>query len=76
MGLYGNVIVEPANADYWPPVHREVVLTLDDVPCELPRLRPGPAPSRARARDADSEWHCRHQRKNPDRQDGAAVAAD
>ena len=24
MGLYGNVIVEPADPDYWPPVHREV----------------------------------------------------
>jgi FtsP/CotA-like multicopper oxidase with cupredoxin domain len=31
MGLYGNVIVEPADPDYWPPVHREVALTLDDV---------------------------------------------
>jgi FtsP/CotA-like multicopper oxidase with cupredoxin domain len=31
MGLYGNVIVEPADADYWPPVHREVLLTLDDI---------------------------------------------
>jgi FtsP/CotA-like multicopper oxidase with cupredoxin domain len=31
MGLYGNVIVEPATPDYWPPVHRELALTLDDV---------------------------------------------
>jgi FtsP/CotA-like multicopper oxidase with cupredoxin domain len=31
MGLYGNVLVEPAGRDYWPPAHREVVLTLDDV---------------------------------------------
>ncbi len=31
MGLYGNVLVEPADPDYWPPVDREVVLTLDDV---------------------------------------------
>jgi FtsP/CotA-like multicopper oxidase with cupredoxin domain len=31
MGLYGNVLVEPAEADYWPAVHREVVLTLDDI---------------------------------------------
>jgi FtsP/CotA-like multicopper oxidase with cupredoxin domain len=31
MGLYGNVLVEPAAADYWPAAHREVVLTLDDV---------------------------------------------
>ena len=31
MGLYGNVRVEPSDADYWPAVHREVLLTLDDV---------------------------------------------
>jgi FtsP/CotA-like multicopper oxidase with cupredoxin domain len=31
MGLYGNVLVEPSNHDYWPPVNREVLLTLDDV---------------------------------------------
>jgi FtsP/CotA-like multicopper oxidase with cupredoxin domain len=31
MGLYGNVLVVPAEPDYWAPVHREVLLTLDDV---------------------------------------------
>jgi FtsP/CotA-like multicopper oxidase with cupredoxin domain len=31
MGLYGNIVVEPAEPDYWPPAHREVALTLDDV---------------------------------------------
>ena len=31
LGLYGNVLVEPADPDYWPPVHRELVLTLDDI---------------------------------------------
>jgi FtsP/CotA-like multicopper oxidase with cupredoxin domain len=31
MGLYGNVLVDPADPDYWPPVHREVLLTLDDI---------------------------------------------
>jgi FtsP/CotA-like multicopper oxidase with cupredoxin domain len=31
MGLYGNVLVDPAEPDYWPPAHRDVVLTLDDV---------------------------------------------
>jgi FtsP/CotA-like multicopper oxidase with cupredoxin domain len=31
MGLYGNVMVEPADPGYWPPVHREAVLTLDDI---------------------------------------------
>jgi FtsP/CotA-like multicopper oxidase with cupredoxin domain len=31
MGLYGNCIVVPADPDYWPRVHRELALTLDDV---------------------------------------------
>src|SRR5215208_4019735 len=31
LGLYGNVLVEPADPDYWPRAHREVVLTLDDI---------------------------------------------
>jgi FtsP/CotA-like multicopper oxidase with cupredoxin domain len=31
MGLYGNVLVEPADPDYWPPAHRDVALTLDDI---------------------------------------------
>jgi FtsP/CotA-like multicopper oxidase with cupredoxin domain len=31
MGLYGNIVVEPAAADYWPPVNRELTLTLDDI---------------------------------------------
>src|SRR5947209_19611968 len=40
MGLYGNVLVEPADPDYWPPVHREVVLTLDDILIEEGRVAP------------------------------------
>jgi FtsP/CotA-like multicopper oxidase with cupredoxin domain len=31
LGLYANVIVEPNTPDYWPPVHRELALTLDDI---------------------------------------------
>ncbi|WP_324277823.1 multicopper oxidase family protein [Blastococcus brunescens] len=31
MGLYGSILVEPTDPDYWPPAHRDVVLTLDDV---------------------------------------------
>ena len=31
MGLYGNCLVEPADPDYWPPAHRELTLTLDDI---------------------------------------------
>ncbi|HZM55484.1 MAG TPA: multicopper oxidase domain-containing protein [Acidimicrobiales bacterium] len=31
MGLYGNIVVVPTDPDYWPPAHREVTLTLDDI---------------------------------------------
>src|SRR4051794_6424390 len=40
MGLYGNVIVEPADPDYWGPVHREICITLDDVLLEDGRIAP------------------------------------
>jgi FtsP/CotA-like multicopper oxidase with cupredoxin domain len=40
LGLYGNVLVEPADPEYWPPVNREVVLTLDDILLEDGRVAP------------------------------------
>jgi FtsP/CotA-like multicopper oxidase with cupredoxin domain len=40
MGLYGNVIVEPADPDYWPNVHRELALTLDDILIEDGKIAP------------------------------------
>jgi FtsP/CotA-like multicopper oxidase with cupredoxin domain len=40
MGLYGNVLVEPADGDYWPPAHRDLPLTLDDVLLEDGRVAP------------------------------------
>jgi FtsP/CotA-like multicopper oxidase with cupredoxin domain len=40
MGLYGNVIVEPADPDYWPRVHRAVALTLDDILIEEGKVAP------------------------------------
>src|SRR5215213_2931304 len=40
MGLYGNVLVEPADTDYWPPAHRDLVLTLDDILLEDGKLAP------------------------------------
>ena len=30
LGQYGNILVDPVEPDYWPPVHRELLLTLDD----------------------------------------------
>src|SRR3954462_3166236 len=40
MGLYGNVLVESSDSDYWPPVHREVLLTLDDLLIEEGQIAP------------------------------------
>jgi len=31
MGLYGTLVVDPADPDYWPAVDRELPLTLDDL---------------------------------------------
>src|SRR6186997_2294955 len=40
MGLYGNIVVAPADPDYWSPVHRELALVLDDVLIEDGRIAP------------------------------------
>jgi FtsP/CotA-like multicopper oxidase with cupredoxin domain len=40
MGLYGNILVEPADPDYWPSAHRELLLTLDDVLIEEGKIAP------------------------------------
>jgi FtsP/CotA-like multicopper oxidase with cupredoxin domain len=38
MGLYGNILVDPADDDAWPPVNREAFVTLDDVFVEDGRI--------------------------------------
>jgi FtsP/CotA-like multicopper oxidase with cupredoxin domain len=40
MGLYGNIVVVPAEPDYWPAVHRELTLTLDDILLEEGKVAP------------------------------------
>ena len=40
MGLYGNILVVPSEDDHWPPAHRELPLTLDDVLIEEGRIAP------------------------------------
>jgi FtsP/CotA-like multicopper oxidase with cupredoxin domain len=40
MGLYGTIVVEPADASYWPPVDRHLTLTLDDLLVEDGRVAP------------------------------------
>jgi FtsP/CotA-like multicopper oxidase with cupredoxin domain len=40
LGQYGNIVVVPAESDYWPPAHRELLLTLDDVLIEDGKIAP------------------------------------
>jgi FtsP/CotA-like multicopper oxidase with cupredoxin domain len=40
MGLYGNIVVDPSDDDYWAPVNREAVVTLQDVLVEDGRIAP------------------------------------
>ena len=40
LGLYGNIVVVPVEADYWPPVNRELTLTLDDILIEDGNVAP------------------------------------
>jgi FtsP/CotA-like multicopper oxidase with cupredoxin domain len=38
LGLYGNLLVVAREDDYWPPAHRELLLTIDDVLIEGGRI--------------------------------------
>ena len=38
LGLYGNILVAPPDPEYWPPAHRELALTLDDILIEDGRV--------------------------------------
>jgi FtsP/CotA-like multicopper oxidase with cupredoxin domain len=40
LGLYGNILVVPAEPDYWPPADREFILTLDDLLVEDGKVAP------------------------------------
>ena len=40
MGLYGTIVVEPADPTYWAPVDRELTLTLDDLLVEEGHIAP------------------------------------
>ena len=40
LGLYGNIVVVPSEPDYWPPAHRELTLTLDDIRLEDGKVAP------------------------------------
>jgi FtsP/CotA-like multicopper oxidase with cupredoxin domain len=40
LGLYGNILVVPTDPGYWPPVDRELVLTLDDLLIEDGKIAP------------------------------------
>ena len=38
LGLYGQILVDPTDPDYWPPVNRDIMLTLDDLLLEDGRI--------------------------------------
>jgi hypothetical protein len=40
MGLYGTIMVEPSDPSYWPPVDRQLTLTLDDLLVEDGHIAP------------------------------------
>jgi FtsP/CotA-like multicopper oxidase with cupredoxin domain len=40
MGLYGNILVDSPDPDYWGPAHREILLTLDDILIEDGKVAP------------------------------------
>jgi FtsP/CotA-like multicopper oxidase with cupredoxin domain len=40
MGLYGTIVVDPADPGYWPPAHRELSITLDDILLEDGKVAP------------------------------------
>jgi FtsP/CotA-like multicopper oxidase with cupredoxin domain len=40
LGLYGTVVVEPADPSYWPPADRHVTVTLDDLLVEDGKIAP------------------------------------
>jgi FtsP/CotA-like multicopper oxidase with cupredoxin domain len=40
LGLYGNILADSPDPDYWAPAHRELALTLDDVLIEDGQIAP------------------------------------
>ncbi|SDU68065.1 multicopper oxidase domain-containing protein [Jiangella alkaliphila] len=40
LGLYGTILVRPADDGYWPPAQRDIVMTLDDLLLEDGRIAP------------------------------------
>jgi FtsP/CotA-like multicopper oxidase with cupredoxin domain len=54
LGQYGNILVDPAEPDYWPPTHRELPLTLDDIFIEGGEIARPRRPSRPWAATATS----------------------
>ena len=40
MGLYAGIIVEPEDPNYWPPVDRQLAITLDDILIEDGQIAP------------------------------------
>ena len=66
MGLYGNILVVPADPDYWPPADRELLLTLDDVLIEDGKIAPvRPRGNDVRGHGAFRQRDARRRRDRP-----------
>ena len=59
LGLYGNILVVPAQPDYWPPAHREELLTLDDILVEEGKIAPFGPRDHARGHGPLRQCHAR-----------------
>jgi FtsP/CotA-like multicopper oxidase with cupredoxin domain len=44
LGLYGNILVLPADPDYWPPADRDLILTLTTFSSRMARSPPSAPP--------------------------------
>ena len=65
LGLYGNILVTPSDADYWPPAHRELLLTLDDLLIEDGRIAAFGGGHDTRGDGTLRERHARLRRAGP-----------
>ena len=56
LGLYGNILVTPTDPDYWPPVNREILLTLDDILIEDGKVASFTSVATAATTSTSSSW--------------------
>ena len=65
MGLYGNIVVMPSQSDYWPPVNREIAVTLDDILLEGGIFSPSSSRATNRSRSSILQHSCHGTSRSP-----------